>query len=117
MLEVIVNWIVLVVSPQFEMQFFVPGHEPVYINNEAPSLLFMPSNFFFPTRTPKSREHTSYSVNECIHRLVLFILLLTLKSLFHCNFSSIWTLNPIYKVWVCNDVDVRRFLIESSHSV
>ena len=52
MLEVIVNWIVLVVSPQFEMQFFVPGHEPVYINNEAPSLLFMPSNFFFQHEPP-----------------------------------------------------------------
>ena len=48
---------VLVVSPQFEMQFFVPGQpETVYINNEAPSLLFMPS-IFFQTRTPKSREH------------------------------------------------------------
>ena len=24
-----------------------------------------------------------------------------LKNLFHCNFSTIWTLNPIYKVCVC----------------
>ena len=57
MLEVIVLPGGLVVSPQIEMQFFVPGQpETVYINNEAPSLLFMPS-IFFQTRTPKSREH------------------------------------------------------------
>ena len=99
MLDVIVHWMVLVVSPQFEMQFFVPGHEPVYINNQAPFLLSMPSNFV-QTRSPE----ITVAVN--IHRTVSMnaytvILLLTLKNLFHCNFSSIWTLNPIYKVCVC----------------
>lgn len=72
MLEVIVLPGVLVVSPQFEIQFFVPGQpETVYINNEAPSLLFMPS-IFFQTRTPQIKR-------TC---LVLFILLLTLKACF-----------------------------------
>ena len=54
-LEVIVHQGVLVVSPQFEMQSFVPGQEPVYINNEAPS----PCNFF-QTRTLKSRLPRTY---------------------------------------------------------
>ena len=90
MLEVIVLPGVLVVSPQIEMQFFVPGQpETVYINNEAPSLLFVPS-IFFQTRTPNHANMFS----------IVYIIAYP-KNLFHCNFSTIWTLNPIYKVCVC----------------
>jgi len=82
-LEVIVHWIVLVLSPQFEMQFFVPGHEPVYINNQAP-FYFQCHLILFKHEPPNHgcRERTSHGVNECIHRYIIA----------HCNFSSIWTL-------------------------
>ena len=90
MLEVIVLPGVLVVSPQFEMQFFVPGQpEKVYINNEAPSLLFMPS-IFFQHEPPNQANMFS-----------IVYIIAYLKNVFHCHFSSIWTLNPIYKVCFC----------------
>ena len=74
------------VSPQFEMQDFVPGNEPIYINNQAPSLLLMPSNLF--KHEPKSRLPWTY-IAQCQQMHTLFSIGYNIaskyQSLFHCQ--------------------------------